>query len=236
MKVISLFSGAGGMDIGFEQAGFEIAVAVELDSACCETLRANRPKLKVLEADIAKVTGDELLKLAGLKRTEPVLVIGGPPCQSFSLAGKRLGMEDDRGKLLYEFTRIVRETLPVAFVMENVKGMLNWSKGEAIQAIKNEFELPIEFKKQAYQYKVKYDVLNGVDYGLAQQRERLFIVGNRIGVDFKFPKKTHGINGGLKPIKTVWDEIGDLPKADSPSKTALRVSESIKGRIEKHGY
>lgn len=236
MKAISLFSGAGGMDIGFEQAGFEIAVSVELDSACCETLRYNRPSLKVLEADISKVSGDEILELAGLKRTEPTIVIGGPPCQSFSLAGKRLGMEDDRGKLLFEFTRIVREILPVVFVMENVKGMLNWSKGEAIEAVKNEFEQPINYEGQAYQYKVKYDVLNGVDFGLAQQRERLFIVGNRIGVDYKFPEKTHGINNGLKPIRTVWDEIGDLPKADQPSKTALRVSESIKMRIEKHGY
>jgi DNA (cytosine-5)-methyltransferase 1 len=236
MKVISLFSGAGGMDIGFEEAGFKVVVAVEIDSACCQTLRANRPKLNVVEKDITDVSGQELLDITDMKITEPSLVIGGPPCQSFSLAGKRLGMEDDRGKLVYEFTRIVRETLPVGFVMENVKGMLNWSKGKAIEAIKNEFETPIVHNGKSYQYDVNFKVLNGADFGLAQQRERLFIVGNRVGIDFQFPSKTHGIGNGLKPFRTVWDEIGDLPKANEPSKTALRVSKTIKGRIEKHGY
>ena len=136
-KVISLFSGAGGMDIGFEKAGFEIAVAVEFDSSCCDTLRKNRPDTPVIEGDISALKTNDILEKAGLKVLEAGLVIGGPPCQSFSLAGKRLGMDEPRGRLVLEFIRIVRESLPVAFVMENVKGMANWHKGEALEAIEN---------------------------------------------------------------------------------------------------
>ena len=120
-KVISLFSGAGGMDIGFENAGFEIAVAVEMDPSCCDTLRTNRPNLPIINKNITEVATDEILSSAGLIPMEAALVIGGPPCQSFSLAGLRKGLDDDRGKLLFEFVRIVREALPIGFVLENVK-------------------------------------------------------------------------------------------------------------------
>lgn len=244
-KVISLFSGAGGMDIGFEMAGFETVVAVEHDSSCCKTLKTNRPNLSLIQGDISQISTAEILNAGGLRPTQPAVVIGGPPCQPFSLAGKRMGMEDPRGKLVLEFIRIVREALPTVFVMENVRGMVNWQEGKAIEAIMNEISEPIYFEGEEYIYNVDKAILNSVDYGVPQYRERVFLVGNRLNKTFKFPQPTHSneSNGTLNlfesskhKIKTVWESIGVLPKADEPSETALRVSETIKDRIEKHGY
>lgn len=244
-KLISLFSGAGGMDIGFEMAGFETAVAVEYDISCCETLKRNRPKMSVIHGDINQITTAEILKAGGLKPTEAAVVIGGPPCQSFSLAGKRMGMNDPRGKLVLEFIRVVKESLPSVFVMENVRGMVNWQDGKAIEAIMNEISEPIFFEGKEYIYKVNKAILNAVDYGVPQNRERVFIVGNRFDKTFEFPEPTHknssdgtlDIFGSNKQkLKTVWDAIGDLPEADAPSEIAMRISETIKDRIVKHGY
>jgi DNA (cytosine-5)-methyltransferase 1 len=244
-KIISLFSGAGGMDIGFEMAGFETAVAVEHDVSCCETLRKNRSHLPIIQGDITQISTAQILQVGGLKPTEAAAVIGGPPCQSFSLAGKRMGMDDPRGKLVLEFIRIVKESLPVVFVMENVRGMVNWQEGKAIEAIINEIAEPIFFEGQEYIYTVNKSILNAVDYGVPQFRERIFIVGNRVNKTFKFPEPTYTksnnetlslFGNNPKKNKTVWDAIGHLPQADEPSETALRVSETIKDRIEKHGY
>lgn len=245
-RVISLFSGAGGLDIGFQNAGFETAVMVEYDPSCCRTLRTNMPNVPVIEGDVNKITTEEILKTGNLKPLEAALVIGGPPCQSFSLAGKRMGLNDPRGKLVLEYIRIVREALPVGFVMENVRGLLNWEKGRALEAILTEASQPIEYNGKIYQYQVKYQVLNSADFGAPQFRERIFIVGNRIDVNFEFPQATHGnvkseekidlFGNKLKPYVTVEDAIGKLPPATPPSETALRVSKTIKARIEKHGY
>jgi DNA (cytosine-5)-methyltransferase 1 len=245
LQVISLFSGAGGMDIGFREAGYDIAVAVEQDPSCCNTLRKNCPELSVIEGDITQITTNEILKAGGLKPLQAALVIGGPPCQSFSLAGKRMGLNDKRGMLLLEFSRVVHESLPKAFVMENVKGMLNWEKGNAIEAVMNEFKEPIVYKGKKYSYDVSYQILNAADYGVSQFRERLFLIGNRIGKSFQFPKPTHAKGNNIEPDmfdqptlfhKTAWDSFGHLPPAEEPSEMAKKISQSIKGRIEKHGY
>lgn len=245
LKAISLFSGAGGMDIGFEEAGFEISVAVEQDPSCCNTLRLNRPELCVIEGDLCQIDTQDILVAANLRPLEAALVIGGPPCQSFSLAGKRMGLGDSRGMLVLEFARVVNETLPKAFVMENVKGMLNWDSGKAIRAVLHAFNEPIKYNGNEYCYDINYQVLNAANYGVPQYRERLFIVGNRLKKSYKFPELTHGGIGQLEPdlfdnslfpYATAWDAIGSLPSAKEPSDTAKRVSCSIKGRIEKHGY
>lgn len=244
-KVISLFSGAGGMDIGFHQAGFQTAVAVEMDPSCCATLRKNMPSVPVIQGDIRKISSQKILSAAHLQPLEAQLVIGGPPCQSFSLAGKRMGLDDPRGGLVLEFIRIVKETLPMAFVMENVKGMVNWKKGKALHAVLSEASEEILYNNEKYQYQVTYKILNSVSFGAPQMRERLFIIGNRIGKPFSFPSTTHSEPSTIQTDlfgnsphkwKTVWDSIGDLPPADEPSEVAKRVSQSIKGRIENHGY
>ena len=230
-KVISLFSGAGGLDIGFEKAGFNISVAVEIDSACCETLRANRPTLPIINKSVTDVTGEEILNAANLSVGEAALVIGGPPCQSFSLAGLRKGLNDDRGKLLFEFVRIVRETLPKGFVLENVKGLANWDKGRAIDLLLEELGKPINYKGKTIVYHIAPPkVLDAADYGAPQFRERLILVGNRINKGYSYPKPFD------TPRRTTWDAIGGLPEPDMPSEVAFRVSGIIKDRIKKHGY
>ena len=239
LPIISLFSGAGGLDIGFDQAGFRTAVMVELDPACCRTLRKNMPSVPVLEGDINQIKTERILSAAGLKPLDAALVIGGPPCQSFSLAGRRMGLDDPRGRLVLEFIRVVREALPKAFVIENVRGLTNWEKGKALDAIMTEAQIPIPFGGKSYSYRVCHKILNAADYGAPQFRERVFIVGNRIDHEFVFPPKQYGLKGndeGLKPYKTVRDAICRLPPATPPSEVALRVSGTIKARIEKHGY
>jgi len=244
-KIISLFSGAGGMDIGFHKAGFETAVAVEQDPSCCATLRRNMPNVNVMEGDITQISTTEILKAGKMKPLEPSLVIGGPPCQSFSLAGKRMGMDDPRGKLILEYIRVVREALPVAFVMENVRGMATWSSGKALDAILNEASREIIYDDKVYKYDLSYKILNAVDYGVPQFRERIIIIGNRIGKKFNFPIPTHTspseaqmdlFKTNENRWATVWDAIGNLPPAEETSETALRVSGTIKERIINHGY
>ncbi len=231
LKVISLFSGAGGLDIGFDRAGFKIAVAVELDPSCCDTLRTNMPDLPVINRSIADVPASEILEAGGLRVGEAALVIGGPPCQSFSLAGMRRGLDDDRGKLLFEFVRIVRETLPEGFVLENVKGLTNWDNGRALKLLIEELAKPIEHGGSIYRYQIASpELLDAVNYGVPQFRERLILVGNRIGKNFEYPRPS------ATPYTTVWDAIGNLPDPDEPSETARRVAGCIKDRIEKYGY
>ena len=220
------------MDIGFRNAGFEIAVAVEIDPSCCETLRANAPGTPVINKSITDVSGEEILETAGLKVGEAALVIGGPPCQSFSLAGLRKGLDDERGKLLFEYVRVVRETLPVGFVLENVKGLTNWDNGRAMQLLLDELGKPIEYNGNTYQYTISTpQVLNAVDYDAPQYRERLILVGNRVGKTYKYPAPHI-----FEPHKTVWDAIGQLPEPEEPSENAQRIAETIKARREKYGY
>lgn len=233
------------MDIGFEKAGFEVAVAVEFDPSCCNTLRTNRPELTVIEGDISAMSTADILHAAGLKPLEAGLVIGGPPCQSFSLAGKRLGMDEARGRLVLDFIRIVREALPIGFVMENVKGMANWQNGAALRAIEDALEDPVIYQGSTYQYVIQHKVLDAASFGAPQFRERIFLVGNRIGKAFRFPSPTHGKpvaqetlfeKHQLKNYASVRDAIGKLPAATEPSEVAKRISGTIKARIEKHGY
>ncbi|MGQ4647574.1 DNA (cytosine-5-)-methyltransferase [Lyngbya aestuarii] len=240
-KVISLFSGAGGLDIGFKKAGFDISVCVESDPACCDTLSTNMKDTPIICKDIRQVTSEEILEAAGLKPLAAALVIGGPPCQPFSLAGNRKGIHDARGTLFYEFVRVVREALPIAFVMENVPGLLNWNEGKAVSIILEEFRREIEYSGAKYQYRVeKPQKLNAVDFGVPQFRERVFFVGNRINKNFEFPQATHYALEKyplLKPnYKTVDDALANLPIADEPSETAKRVAKTIKARNQALGY
>ena len=233
LKVISLFTGAGGLDIGFEKAGFSIAVAVEADSACCDTLKANKPKLPIINKKIEDVNSNDILTAGGLKPLEAALVIGGPPCQSFSLAGLRKGLEDERGKLLFEYVRVIRDTLPRGFVFENVKGLANWDNGKALDLLIKELSKPIEINGKIYSYTVaKPQVMNAVNFGVPQHRERIIIVGNREAKEFCYPE----VKCNSKSFVTVWDAIGQLPEPEKPSATALKVASTIKGRRERYGY
>jgi len=234
--LISLFTGAMGLDLGFEMAGFEVRVAVDIDRWVCETIRANRPNLPIINADIRRVDTKLILEKACLKVGEPTVVTGGPPCQAFSTAGKRESINDARtdkgGDLVFEFLRVVREAKPKFFVFENVTGVLSAalrhiSFYERIKRKKQEippearlgtaFEKILnEFKETGY--RIKWAVLNAADYGVPQQRKRLFIVGSRENIDIPFPPEpTHAhpgsldvISGKKKPWLTLRDAIWNL--------------------------
>ena len=244
LKALSLFTGAGGMDIGFQSQGFNVVAGIELDPSCCETLRTNMG-IPIIEGDIRDIDGVELLNELKLKVGELDLVFGGPPCQPFSLAGNRKGLDDTRGQLVGEFIRIVKELKPKSFVLENVSGMVSWSKGQVIQMIVDEFKGNMLFDKKHISYKVTHKVLDASNYGVPQHRKRLFIVGNRLGKSFEFPKPTHSKNSDsdgrskcsvIKPFVTVGDALEGLPAVDKPSQAAIRVSQTIKDRRKRHGY
>jgi len=218
-SAISLFSGAGGMDYGFEAAGFTTKVAVEFDHDCCETLRKNRD-FAVIERDIMKVPTAEMLEAGGLKKGEVDLLFGGPPCQPFSKAGywargdsKRL--EDPRANTLWAYMRTVEEALPRAFVLENVTGLAFSGKDEGLHLLIDRIK-EIN-KKTKSNYQPSFRVLNAAGYGVPQIRERFFLVASREGDSFSFPAPSFeeptddGSLLGLAPYRTAWDAIGDLP-------------------------
>jgi DNA (cytosine-5)-methyltransferase 1 len=228
MKAISLFTGVGGLDFGFEAAGFETAVAVEIDRACCRMLRANR-SWPVIERDIHAVTTAELLEEAGLRAGEPDVLIGGPPCQPFSKSGywatgdaKRLG--DQRADTLAAYLRILEEAQPRAFLLENVYGLAYRGKDEGLDRILK--GIAAINRRTGSKYKSVWKVLNAASYGVPQLRERVFIVGSRDGTEFGFPQPTHGprdaLEPGQEPYRTTWDAIGDLPS--NPNDEALAAS------------
>jgi DNA (cytosine-5)-methyltransferase 1 len=175
VTAIELFAGAGGLALGLEQAGIHTLEFVEINKACCETLRQNRPNWNVLNEDIAKV---DFSKYKG----KVDIVTGGVPCQPFSYSGKKLGFEDTRGTLFHEFARCVKEVQPLIFMLENVKGMVSHDEGRTLQTIKDVLT--------DLGYSIEHDdVLNAVDYGVAQKRQRLVLIGTRDGVKFTYPKK-----------------------------------------------
>lgn len=240
IPVISLFSGGMGLDLGLETAGFEIAVAVECDSQAVETIRKNRPELPVIHQRIETVTSSEILKAAGLKRNSNFVVCGGPSCQSFSTAGQRRALGDSRGSLFHQFVRIVRETQPKFFAMENVRGMLSAAvkhrplgqRGPGHPPLQPDEELGSAFQVivdelKSLGYYVTFDLLNSADYGTPQVRHRLVFLGSREGKGIAIPKPTHNVNGkeGFRPWATVRQAIGRFREA-SPEGYPLRENEA----------
>jgi len=217
MKVISLFTGVGGLDFGFEAAGFDTAVALEIDRACCHTLRANRA-WPVIEDDIHAVTTGDLLATAGLAPGEADVLIGGPPCQPFSKSGywatgdsKRL--KDQRADTLSAYLRVLEEAKPKAFLLENVYGLAYRGKDEGLDRILKGIEAIN--RRTGLNYQPHWQVLNAAGYGVPQLRERVIIVASRDGRDFAFPKAGFGpsdaLEAGQQPYRTTWDALGDLP-------------------------
>jgi DNA (cytosine-5)-methyltransferase 1 len=224
-KVISLFSGAGGLDYGLEAAGFTFGAGVEVDSDCTATLSQSRPDWRVLNRSIFDVSSQELLALATAKKAEVDLVAGGPPCQPFSKAGywasgdaRRLS--DPRADTLGAYLRVVREILPKVMLLENVEGLKYAGKDEGLQLLLRELDEINRTEGTSYVPFVK--VLNAADFGVPQLRERVFVVAHREGLPFAFPKPTHvsadsesdTTGKALEPHRTAWDALGDLELAD----------------------
>jgi DNA (cytosine-5)-methyltransferase 1 len=208
--VISLFSGAMGLDLGLEAAGFEVAAALECDPHAAETIRVNRPNLSVIQKKLEDVTTKEILGRAGLKAGGDFVVVGGPSCQAFSTAGRResLGDAQGRGGLFREFIRVVRESRPRFFVMENVRGLLSAAikhrtlleRGPGYPGLRPDEELGSALRLvitelRALGYYVTFDLLNTADYGVPQTRQRLVFIGSRDGENIRIPPPTHSASG-----------------------------------------
>jgi DNA (cytosine-5)-methyltransferase 1 len=218
-KAISLFSGAGGMDIGILQAGFDILASIEKDRHCCSTLRSaierEARNTLVIEDDINNVEPQSLRTQLGLAVGELDLLFGGPPCQPFSQIGKQLALDDERGLLLFQIIRFAEVFQPRAILIEQVKGLLSakdalGKKGGVFAMLLNDLE--------QLGYIPKWKIINSADYGLPQLRKRVFIVATKKPNGFKFPDATHSLGGeenlffSLKPYVSAGDVIVDLGK------------------------
>src|SRR5947199_5297723 len=192
--VISLYTGAGGLDYGFEAAGFRTAVALDNDHESCETIRRSR-RWPVIERSIFDVPTAELLRVAGLRKREADLVIGGPPCQPFSKSGywhrgDSLRLSDPRSDTLGAFFRVVEEAQPRAFLLENVEGLAFEGKDEGHQLLHRLVERIN--RRTGSRYRPMAAVLNAASYGVPQLRSRFFFVAGRDGQRFVSPPATHG--------------------------------------------
>lgn len=218
-RVISLFSGAGGLDYGFEAAGFETGVALEIDRDSCASLQASRPKRPVINRDIFQVATSELLAACGARPGEVDVLIGGPPCQPFSKAGywasgDSARLEDPRANTLSAYMQVVEEALPATFLLENVEGLAYQGKDEGLRFLLARLDQVNRRTKSRYVAVMKK--VDAADYGVPQHRERVLIVASRDGKEFKFPEPTHGEHVGqcsileskLTPFRTAWDALG----------------------------
>lgn len=209
--VISLFSGAGGLDFGFEAASFRTRAAVEIDKDACITMRSN-DRWPVIENSIYDVTSEEILDTAKLRCGDADVLIGGPPCQPFSKSGtwksgdtKRL--KDPRANTLNAYMRVLEETQPKAFLLENVEGMAYKSKSEGLEFLLSQVQAIN--KRTGTNYKPKWRVLLAADYGVPQLRSRFIMVAGREGQDFRFPEPTHGADQTESHL-TAWDALADV--------------------------
>lgn len=220
LRSISLFSGAMGLDLGLMQAGIGIQIGQDFDSSCIHTMNANGHK--AIAGDIRNISAESILEHVGMKVGEPFLVCGGPPCQPFSTAGKRLGINDPRGSLFKEFVRMIDEIRPRFFVMENVKGLMSSALKDENGNNTNTKVLDVildEFRK--LNYKTVYGVLDAVNYGVPQFRERFVMIGSRDNEDIFLPVPTHfriHQNPAYRWV-TLGDAIKDLENADGECAT-----------------
>lgn len=244
LTAISLFTGVGGLDFGFEAAGFRTAVALEMAPAACRTIRLNR-RWPVIEAKVQDVSSRTLLEHAGLKAGEADVLIGGPPCQPFSKSGywnrgDALRLEDPRADTLTEFLRVLADTRPRAFLLENVPGLAFDSKNEGLQHLLEGIEAVN--KRAKTKYVAHWRVLNAADYGVPQLRERVFLIGGRDGQPFTFPEPrfipSEIAAHGLETYRTAWDALGDLP-SDSMDESLVvggKWGELLPSIPEGHNY
>lgn len=221
-QFISLFSGAMGLDIGLERAGFHCVACNEIDPLAVETIRLNRPSLPIISDSVETVTKESLSRAAGFDVTGIDLIAGGPPCQAFSVFGQRRGLHDGRGKLIFEFFRLVDEVRPKAFLMENVRGLHSMPllpRGATLENgdVPSEHTKPGSLLRELIRlfedigYRIDCYLVNSVNYGAPQIRERLLCIGSQRDIDPNFPPPQYSNrpSDGLPPFRTLGDVIGD---------------------------
>lgn len=218
LSVVSLFTGAGGLDLGLEAAGFRTRICVEIDDDARKTIRANRPRWRLADpADIHECDPSDLLRQAGLKRGEIALLAGGPPCQPFSKSGywvhgDSLRLRDPRAKTLSAYLTVVEAALPHVLLLENVKGLAFAGKDDGLRMLRRGLSKINRTHGTSYALHVLH--INAADYGVPQIRERVFVVASRDGTKLATPAPTHGSDA--TPYLTAWDAIGHLDDLDAP--------------------
>jgi DNA (cytosine-5)-methyltransferase 1 len=243
--LISLFSGGGGLDYGFEAAGFHTGACVEMDHDSCQTLIASRPKWNVIERSIFNVRTEEMLERAGARAGKIDLVIGGPPCQPFSKSGywargdsKRL--DDPRARTLDAYLRVIAQAKPRAFLLENVQGLSFKNKGEGLQLLLAGIDAISE--STGLKYRVSHQLLDAAAFGVPQHRARYFVIGASDGTEFRFPEPTHGtarpdLFTKLEPFHNTWDVLRDAPRDDEHDLTMRgNFAELLPTIPEGHNY
>lgn len=205
-KLISLYSGAGGLDLGMEAAGFEVAAAIEFNKWACNTLRNNR-SWNVIEGDIHDISSEQIANVGGIVPGEVDLLIGGPPCQPFSKSamwttGDTKRLDDPRADTLTAYLRVLKDLKPKAFLIENVNGIAFKGKEEGLNLLKSVITQIND--DEGTNYSFSWKVINCADFGVPQTRERVFIIGHRDGKVFNFPHPTH-----INPEEMVDDLFGD---------------------------
>ena len=207
---IDLFCGAGGLSQGFRQAGFDVLAGQDFDTAAGATFAATHPGAKFIGGPIQQVTAQQLLDAAGARRGEIDVVVGGPPCQGYSVYNHQRGACDPRAGLFREYLRIVEGILPRWIVMENVTGITSIAGGAVVDEIFSGL--------RALGYRARMSVLRAEEFGVPQERRRVFFIATRTQAQILFPGATHG--PGLRPFTTVWDAISDLPKLENGDRSA----------------
>lgn len=204
-NIIDVFCGCSGLSTGFSKEQFNVLLGIDLFESALKTFKINHKNSEVLNKDMKKTTGKEIKKIIGKKKVH--VIIGGPPCQGFSMAGKRQP-NDPRNSLFMEYVRLVKELNPEIFVMENVRGLLSMKNDagkKVIEIILNEFE-------KIGKYKIELHKINTADYGISQKRNRVLIIGYKSKYNFVFPEKTHSKKGEGKTKRWIGLKKILLPK------------------------
>lgn len=223
IKVIDLFAGCGGFSCGFEKAGYNIISAVEFDKNIAKSYEINHPTTKMIADDIKNVDNKNIFK-----KNEATVIIGGPPCQGFSMAGARIRngfIDDPRNYLFKHYFNVVKIVKPKIFIIENVKGLLTMKNGQIFKEIKKIFEDEKNFEKKPY--KIQYTIMKSKEYGIPQNRERTIIIGSLIDFDLnieinKTKEYIKSIDKNFFDNVTVWQALSNLPKPTIDGKVDIK--------------
>jgi DNA (cytosine-5)-methyltransferase 1 len=229
LKVLSFFSGAMGLDIGLHKVGFETLLTCEIDNASRKTIISNNPGIGLI-GDIRSYTTDQILDFAGVKRKEDVdLIAGGPPCQAFSSAGKRMGLADERGNVFLRFIEVIEDIKPKYAVIENVRGLLSATYDIELRREEEDL-LPFDLKKmkgatmfyiqnrlRSAGYKLSFNLYNSANYGTPQIRERVIIICSRVNNEVPYLTPTHSETGimGLPKWRSLRQALADLNDSEA---------------------
>lgn len=214
LPTLSLFSGGGGMDLGFAVAGYSLVASIDIDPFSCKTLELNSRKrnflkeIKILDRDITKTPTSQIINLIGLQNDNIDVVIGGPPCQAFSVFGKRGGINDPRGNLVWEYLRIIKDLNPTAFIFENVAGLKTIHNGSLYNNLLEALSCDGKYAVSDHTYEL-------ADFGIPQYRRRVFFIGCKKGIRIPQMNPTHGEEGTLlklRPFVTVGKVLNRMPE------------------------